>query len=796
MWWKYKMEEIKKYAQILVEHANQALNNDFNLNKLEFDDFSIVNSNLIYKSIQKKINVLISFSGRKTRTQFYIPVIFTLAICDFTDNYIDSPGIIKIGDIFQLNGKRYEVRKINSFYELFHEKDGTWKIPKNIFKGKGFILTTAPLTSRTQTKFNDYKRFFIRILNLNSKNLRGIELPSSFIYKSIIVTDKKIVNELKKYNIDNQTIHKAFPFRYITKSGIISDNIPIDPMIYIVNDYQTARKYILDKNIKIRNVIFIGANKYNGYERDISEDINNKIIDNCIFVGSSDIQDNAIPNLYKWKWTLPELNYFKHIETKKINVIPIESDSFDKLLEEFTNNIKEIETDYGIDLNKLYHQYVTRLLPIVISNPDSRLIKQLDNILDYFQKEAQDFVETIFFEIGEYDYEDIWGKILEGFIELIKYKKTNFSKFNLLDAFQKINYLVVPKENIEIWKEEKNDNVKHIISFKEFKELKKRYNHKEFGTVNILFLGFYGYDHLKEILYSEFSISLLLYQIEVQYYNSNNERFKRETYNSIKDNDRKKISDISFKQTETEESVSELIRRLFGNNTKHKIDIDYTERYDNSLCYEITFDDGELSIFDENKTVLLKTAQSERTEKVKNLREQDQVRIYDNSTKEDLYKIALEADKNGSFSEIEQLSKLWKSELHNYSLRFNSIGKLLNDFKSKGLSISNELTLKHWIKIESKVKFPQRTKDLAVLKNAINSPDFDNNFLNILSMRRKYNGIMIALGRDLSDDITGFIKTEKKGNILKKFSDEQVRKIVIQNAKLRGIKSIKVVENE
>jgi len=211
---------------------------------------------------------------------------------------------------------------------------------------------------------------------------------------------------LKKHQINRKQIHKAFPFQYIAKSGNKTDNLPIDPMIYIVNDYETARKQIFDKGIKVHNITIIGANKYKDYHIEISEDLNNRRIGNCLLIGSADIATNSIPNLYKWKWTLPELDYFKYFTTHQINKVIVENKQFTEYLKEFDCSVKQAENEYGINLKELY-KFVRSLFSIIIPSDQSRLITKLDNTLIYFQKEGKDIVETAFYEIDEYDYEEI-----------------------------------------------------------------------------------------------------------------------------------------------------------------------------------------------------------------------------------------------------------------------------------------------------------------------------------------------------------------------------------------------------
>lgn len=780
------MNDVNKYLEVLVGFSEKKLKVYFDIDKLGFENFELVNSYLIHQTIKdkkNKKNTLIFIPNGNTKSQFYLPVIFTLAIYNFTDNYIDDTTEYIIGDILQKKGSRYEI--INKTEDGYVLKGNGLSYPthKQI---KSYIITNSNLKERkVKLKFDLYRSFFASVIKEDIKFL-----PSKFKYKSIIVTDKSIVEELKTYEIDGEKIHKAFPFRYVTKSGVESDNIPIEPMIYIVNDYETARKYILEKGIKIRNITFIGQNKYKEYYLEISEDLNNNKIENCLFVGSSDFQENAIPNLLKWKWTLPELDYFDYFETFPINKIIIEDVPFSKSLIEFDTVINKIENDYGINLKELY-KFVRNILPIIIPSQKSRLVSQLENTLIYFQNEGEDIVETALDEIGEYDYEEIWNEILEKFKNLIDCKRNSLSKFEEINSFQKIDYLVVPKEYCDFWIDElKNNKVKNIISYKEFNQLEVR-------NKTIVFLGFFGYNHLKSMMYNSNKINILLYQQEDEYFESCFQRLKNETYNELRNSHRKEISEISFKETELIENVDELIKRLFGQEEDSKINPDYLESYNTNICRVLAFEnDTECLELDENKTVLLKINNRERPEKVKNLTVGDKIRVYDNSSKEELYQVALHFDSDGIFAGIEKYSKLWKTELQHFSNKFDSISALLNTLNRNGLTIKTEITIKNWLNTDSIVKFPKKNKDLNVLKKVVNSNLLTDNLNEIKRSNSKFNGIINSLGRKFSGEITEYILTKKKGQFLQQFSDIQIQQFVNQNAKERTIKSIKAIENE
>jgi hypothetical protein len=789
------MDDVNKYLDVLVGFSEAKLKTHFDIDKLDFGYFELVNCYLIHQTIKDKKhkkNSLIYIPNGDTKSQFYLPVIFTLAIYNFTDNYIDDTTVFNKGDIIQKDGIRKKiVSKNGTTYtaEWENKRNGiitksSGEISYNAIKT--YVITSADLKNRqVKLKFDLYKEFFSSIIKEEIKYL-----PSKFKYKSIIVTDKSIVEELKTYELDGEKIHKAFPFRYIAKSGIQTDNIPIDPMIYIVNDYETARKYILEKGISIRNVTFIGQNKYKEHYLEISEDLNNNKVENCLFIGSSDLPENAIPNLLKWKWTLPELDYFNYFTTFPISKILVEDLPFSKSLIEFDTVVCKAENDYGINLKELY-KFVRNVMPIIIPSIKSRLNSQIENTLMYFEKEGKDVVETALDEIGEYDYEDIWREILEKFIILIDCKKNSQLKFEEIKKFQKIDYLVVPKEYRDFWADElRSRNVKNIISFKEFNQL-------EAENKIIVFLGFFGYSHLKSMLYNSNKINILLYPQENKYFENCFQRLKSETYTELRDTQRKDISEISFKETEQIENVDELIKRLFEQEEETNINPDYSEYYNTSICREVTFEnDTECLELDENKTVLLKINSQERFEKVKNLTAGDIIRVYDNSSKDELYQVALHFDTDGEFSKIEYYSKLWKNELKIYYSKFNSLNELHQSLMNIGLGIKNEQTLHNWINPDSNVKFPQKKKDLSILRKAIDSTMMEENYSNILKYRIGYNRIMISLGRKFSTEITEYIMNKKRGAFLQQFSEKQIQQFVDQNAKARIIKTIKAIDNE
>jgi len=181
------MNNVNKYLEILIEFAERKLKTHFQFDKLYLDNFETINSYLIYQTIKenkKQKNTLIYIPDKETKSQFYIPAIFTLALYNFIDNYLDDSTNYAKGDIIQKKGQRYEINKIStSHIELIKKDKWNTKITIKPNAVKSYIITTANLKNRqVKLKFDFYRDFFNDMLAVGDK-----EIPSKFKYKSVIV---------------------------------------------------------------------------------------------------------------------------------------------------------------------------------------------------------------------------------------------------------------------------------------------------------------------------------------------------------------------------------------------------------------------------------------------------------------------------------------------------------------------------------------------------------------------------------------------------------------------------------
>ena len=168
--------------------------------------------------------------------------------------------------------------------------------------------------------------------------------------------------------------------------------------------------------------------------------------------------------------------------------------------------------------------------------------------------------------------------------------------------------------------------------------------------------------------------------------------------------------------------------------------------------------------------------------KVGDLRVNDKVRIYENQHKDILFESIVQSDEDGRFQKILDDSMKWKRMLKEYCTNHIRV----NEIAEKCGVTSG--TVEGWLRLDSATKFPNR---LDKLKDFLG---YD--FFEIFRSNKIYTSIMIAAGRDLSDEISEYIINRSKGPFLSGFGNDIINEISNHNMPEREIKSLKIVENE
>ena len=382
---------LERYISNIKEKAIEHLRSEYNINNFSLTDFELINFFLLDQAINKDQNVFIKTLDNEQESEIYLPTIVSVAISLFFKNYCDDKTEYKEGDILQKDGIRYEyVKKNSDGTHCIRSSSGLFPEVRNL---KKYIVTNANLSNRkVRTRFDDYKKLFQAIFNTKY-------FPSVFSKKAVIIIEKKdFLNELKKQSFSSEiNLSKAIPYQWVNKNGKFETTpIPIEPMIYLVPDYETFKEYIFDSEIDIAAVIAIGKNKYQpDVFRRIKRDLREEEIPFAIVIGNEEIEDEY--GLFKkWNWTAPEVALLQDIDEATISTIQVPNDEFQNRIKTFDKFISDTEREFDIKLPS-FNGFKKLLYSLVLPCVDSRLKNQVDYLQYAINKTYSEEIDSSLF---------------------------------------------------------------------------------------------------------------------------------------------------------------------------------------------------------------------------------------------------------------------------------------------------------------------------------------------------------------------------------------------------------------
>ena len=630
----------------------------------------------------------------------------------------------------------------------------------------------------------------------------------------IAVASKKDILEL---------IPSCIPFQYINKSGEIYPDTQFDPILYVVNDFATAKEFIIDKDIEIDTVLFIGDNKYKSTTA-ITRLYRQEKFKRCIFIGNEDIESTDKFKVLKWNWTLPETKYFSNATNSKINTIRISHPELSSAILEFIKIIDKAEqqNENLINLKKSL-RFIRRIYPTTALN-NERIKSRANDIFKEFEKEVEELFQDEYQSIDKdykYDFELLKGQF-KNIITLVKNDNAKAKWFK--EQAKDVDYIVVPKVVKAFWQKEIEkcvqtqqpiakvksladlNNIQHkeqILQF--YKGLKstqvltlKEFEQKEADDKRYLFLSFYGNgvypETLLEKMYAKNVVSdILLYEEEYKAFQYHLYKFNDRTLQEFRSADREELSGIKYPETQNinTENIDEWIKFLIDSEN-----FKFSKKEE--IRYEITFiEDTKKLKQRESKNVYVE-GYEEHHKEIRELKKGDKVRIYQNPDIEILHDIIKMTDEKELFSRVDKFSQLWKSCLKNYlnAKEFNyTINNLFEELALQGLSVSKN-QLENWLHPDNKTKFPKRKIDFSAIVKTVNNEELNNNWKFIMETSKEYLGTLNHKGRKFADEIDNYILTKEKGEMLGWLSDNHIEKIITDGAPLRTIKDIKKLDYE
>lgn len=741
----------QQYLQDLVKLAKQKLK----IYHFNVQNFEMINVLLFKQTLERENSHL--FIRLKHTSKLYLPFVTASFIFLYEKNYCEqSTNNFDVGDIiYDKREKRsYCIKeKTEGGYQLKYEdkrvSECTRSIPYSYFKINNFIKV-----------FSYKKHDFTELLKFLNTHLGVNEILAGFQYKIAIVCYKQeFIKDLK-----NTAWYKAIPYCYLTKEGKEENNLPIEPLIYIASDYQTIREHLFDKGQKVEIVMFF--EKYNETEI-INKDIRQGQLKKAIFIGEDELEFEH-NNLLKWRWSAEEFHDFDQhkidFSLAEIQLIYVENDSLLKAIESFRKDVEEIETQYMLQFSSLKSHAKKALITV---------IPELNNL------SIKEFLFDDLYSVGV-DKEDIeyYADILQDSYQDIteQLKLSNNAKYQKIFELE-FDCLIVPKKTKDSW-QQKMPN-KTVLTYDEWKKLKNK-------KKKSLFLSLYGYSHYQAMRDSCDSILILIYTDSEEhkafkYYEN---KYNLELNNEYYSKDRKILSGLEYPKKAKYEST-------YCNN----IDI---EQYDDNLYQreeiflKFIFEDNSSEILPINRHILIQQGDKLINEILANVKINDIIGVYHNLNKDKLEDIATEQQKQAILN-CKKYVELWKKPLIDFYRSKNyTLENLLCDLKNNGADINHVNTLNKWLDMNDKTLFPSKVKNMVAIKRLVNNATLNEKIKEISQQRTLYRSITIALGRDFSDAISYYILNQEKTDLLKRFSSEQLDKILKENFSFKKV--IKIIE--
>lgn len=748
-----------QYLEKIIGLSDTKLRKEFSFSK-----FDSINIYLVTQVLNKNKHLWFEVN-RSNLVKFYQSVLFAVAVDFFKKNYQERDmELPQVGDKYK-SIKTKQVWQIENFKQT--EERGVYlkcigKKYKNATSQINLKDLNEKYSKQSKTVTSNNRQNIQPMLDFVKKTLGGEEQIRLFPYKFAIIMQK---NELNKCFIELEK--SAFPHTYVADSGHEAPHTPIaDFMFYVTSSYETIQNYVFDRNITLETIVFIG-NKYN---HQIQQDIDREYFKQAIFIGDEKPDVKCL----KWLWTLPEYQYFENLTLGTIEIIKIENAELTRLTRQFTEHIEQLEADNYIDLKKLY-PYVSYVYALIMPIGNSRLQNRIDDLLFSFKKKSQQVLGEAFSGIG-LDEKATYNQLFDIYLKILEQCDfKNNAKTQALTQLKEPDCLLVPeRQTLTVWQTEiKKINWQkvEVISMAGLKKLDK--------AKNIIALSLENKQQFDAIKNTKHHIKWLLYDKEHKCYENLTVRYDNELIKEYQSKDRKQLTGVNYSDEVMPESIDELVDRFFDNTTSKGT---YVTTYQDHIDKKITFDDNSDIELSANSTIILVDNNNETIKyKVVDLRVNDKIRVYENQHKEILFNIIINHDENNKFNEILKHSKLWKKILTDYCANDKTT-------KIKEIAILCDVaysTVDGWLK-NSNTKFP---KNIKPLKDILG----DNYFI-IYKNNKRYNSIMIALGRDLSDEVSDYIISKQKGKLLNQFDDNTIKTISNSNMPIKSIKKIAIIE--
>jgi uncharacterized Fe-S cluster-containing protein len=605
----------------------------------------------------------------------------------------------------------------------------------------------------------------------------------------------------------------------------IEYNSPMLPKISILKNINLLDNYlqqeINNQQVTFSTCIFVGSSKFENSINIIRNYYNQRKFAKVIFIGEKDIKldlgNNQVP--LRWKWTIPEINFFKNEKNIHHKPIIIQNNELDTAIGDFYAAIREIENKHIIGLKPIY-RFIRRLYYDWNLRQETTFTK-LHQIQEEFEIGLKHLlIETLGNIFPDLNFEEYQRPLSARFAEIIKAVRYN-NKTEKLKSYQiKIHQLILPSFLCNANKTELNqitNQVQHHVSVRNLQDIShlqnaaiQRQNNPNRNHYALTANGtkteilsysnsddtneehhkvissIYGSGKVEKLIErlgrAKSEYKLLLYSIEekaLQYYK---DKYHSELNKEYSSSDRYEICGVEFNDPYYQYSSFDEWLEDFLN---FKSDIRETENY------RITFSDNGRLKLPSTKSVLKIEDREKYVVVVEDLSVGDKVLIYANPDKR-LLRDIMELKNPDLIKRADIYSKRWRTCLYD-AYQNNILAEPLYQQLVKNHFSVSEFTFRKYL--DGEVMFPRSFIDLIIISKTINDPLLSFEFLkNKMKPKiEEYRGMEIEYGFKFSNSINHFIISGEADDFISEWLTKNEIENIVAQIPVKTIKDIELI---
>lgn len=627
-------------------------------------------------------------------------------------------------------------------------------------------------------------------------------------------------------------IPKEYPSCFVSENENgnieIEYNSPLLPKICVLKNINLLDSYVQKEingdQLKFNTCIFIGNSKFEHSINIIRNYYNQKKFIRAIFIGEKDskidLGNNQIP--LRWKWTIPEINYFNCEKNIQHKSIIIHNDELEKAITEFYQAIREIENKHTIGLKSIF-RFIRRIYYDWNIKQETTFSKLHQIQIEFDVALKQLLIETIGNIFPDFDFDEYQKPLSVKFADILDTVKCN-NKTEKLETYQsKIHQLVLPSFLCNVNKTELNqifNQTRHKTSVHGLQDLGKletmleqRFNDpnrsyfcltaNQIKTEIVSFSksddtneeeqkvisSIYGIGKIEKLIErlgrAKTEYKLMLYGIEEKAFNYHIDKYVEDLNREYVSTDRLEICGVPFSDNFYQYSnFDELIEALASTKHDHK-------ETDN---YKIIFTDNNKVKLHSSKSVLKIVGNEKFIVVVEDLSVGDKVLIYANPDKK-LLRDIIELKHPELIAIADKYSSLWRGCL-NDAFQNNIMSEPLYYLLVKNHFSVSEFTFRKYI--DGEVMFPRSFSDLIIIAKTINDSRLTFDFLKS-TMKPKieeYRGKEIEYGFKFSNCINHFILTGERDEFIAEWLTQVEVEQIVASIPIKTIKDIELITTQ